>query len=191
MRVLGVFIDKQQEYNVNAREQEQSSDYKSVLEQAYDQHAGNLYRYALMILASHEVAEDVVQQVFTKMMKMGKRLLAIESSNDYLRTAVRNECYSIIRKRQRFDGRVKQLRAEPILEKLDNEIIIENERKLLEEAIQALPPEQREVLHMKVYEGKTFKEISETINVSVNTASSRYRYAIDKLKELLILDDED
>jgi RNA polymerase sigma-70 factor (ECF subfamily) len=176
---------------VDAREQKESGDYKAVLEQAYEQNAGNLYRYALMILANPEVAKDVVQQVFTNMMKMGKRLLEIESSNDYLRTAVRNECYSIIKKMQRFDGRVKQLSAEPILEKLDNEIITENEQKLIEETIQALPPEQREVLHMKVYEGRTFKEISETINVSVNTASSRYRYAIDKLKEVLILDDED
>ena len=108
---------------MDAREQKESGDYKAVLEQAYEQYADNLYRYALMILADHEVAEDVVQQVFTKMMKMGKRLLEIESSNDYLRTAVRNECYSIIKKMQRFDGRVKQLSAEPILEKLDNEII--------------------------------------------------------------------
>ncbi len=140
-------------------EQNKSGDYKAVLEQAYEQNAGNLYRYALMILADHEAAEDVVQQVFTKMMKMGRRLLAIESCNDYLRTAVRNECYSIIRKRQRFDGRVKQLSAEPILEKLDNEIITENEQKLIEETIQALPPEQREVLHMKVYESRTFSNI--------------------------------
>ena len=55
----------------------------------------------------------------------------------------------------------------------------------LEQALRTLPPEQREVVHLKVYEKKTFKEISEMTFVSINTASSRYRYALDRLALLL------
>ncbi len=60
-----------------------------------------------------------------------------------------------------------------------------DERLRLERALRTLPPEQREVVHLKVYEKKTFKEISEMTFVSINTASSRYRYALEKLALLL------
>jgi len=48
-----------------------------------------------------------------------------------------------------------------------------------------LPDEQRAVAHLKLWEGQTFEAIAETLNISPNTAASRYRYAIDKLRERL------
>jgi len=48
---------------------------------------------------------------------------------------------------------------------------------MLEQALRALPPEQREVVHLKGFEGLTFKQIA----TPPNTAASRYRYAIGKL----------
>lgn len=60
-----------------------------------------------------------------------------------------------------------------------------DERLRLERALKTLPPEQREVVHLKVYEKKTFKEIAEMTLVSTNTVSSRYRYALEKLSLLL------
>ena len=46
-----------------------------------------------------------------------------------------------------------------------------------------LPEEQREVIMLKVYAGLTFKEIAETLELSANTVASRYRYAIERLRE--------
>ena len=62
---------------------------------------------------------------------------------------------------------VKALSSEPILEKTDTEIISEDEQKLIEAAIRKLPADQREVLHLKVYEGRTFREIAKLIDVSM------------------------
>jgi len=85
---------------------------------------------------------------------------------------------------------VKELSSEPILEKVTGEIIDEDEEKLIEAALRKLPPDQREVLHLKVYENKTFRQIEELIGIPLNTAASRYRYAIDKLREILLFDDK-
>ena len=167
-----------------------ANDRRVLLEKAYENYGADLYRYALMILADHGAAEDAVQQAFIKLMKIGKRILEIESSDGYLRTVVRNECYGIIKKRQQSDNVVKVLSSKPILEKTSREIIGEDERKLIEAAIRKLPADQREVLHMKVYEDKTFREIGKMIGVSLNTAASRYRYAMDKLREILVLGNE-
>ncbi len=46
-----------------------------------------------------------------------------------------------------------------------------------------LPEEQKEVIYLKVFDGLTFREIGSVCGVSANTAASRYRYGIEKLRE--------
>jgi len=48
-----------------------------------------------------------------------------------------------------------------------------------------LPPEQRAVVHLKLWEEMTFEQIAATLDIPANTAASRYRYAIDKLRHRL------
>ena len=59
------------------------------------------------------------------------------------------------------------------------------ERMILTGALGALPPEQREVVYLKVFEGMTFQEIAERCGVRLNTAASRYRYATAALRKTL------
>jgi len=48
-----------------------------------------------------------------------------------------------------------------------------------------LPPAQREVIVLKVYRDKTFQQIATTLDLSLNTVASRYRYGMEKLRALL------
>ena len=57
-------------------------------------------------------------------------------------------------------------------------------------AMLGLPLQQREVLVLKVFDEMTFKEIADVLGVSINTAASRYRYAIAKLREALEAQDD-
>jgi RNA polymerase sigma-70 factor (ECF subfamily) len=54
--------------------------------------------------------------------------------------------------------------------------------RLLEAAVKTLPPEQGEVLTLKVWGGLTFAEIAEVLEIPANTAASRYRYGLDALR---------
>jgi RNA polymerase sigma-70 factor (ECF subfamily) len=58
-------------------------------------------------------------------------------------------------------------------------------RRALSAALAELPPEQRAVAHLKLWENATFGEIAATLDISPNTAASRYRYALDKLRARL------
>lgn len=55
----------------------------------------------------------------------------------------------------------------------------------LEQAVKALPPIYREVVVLKVWSGLTFQQVAETLGVPLNTAASRYRYALDHLRVAL------
>jgi RNA polymerase sigma-70 factor (ECF subfamily) len=146
----------------------------------YDRFAGTLFRHAAMILADRVAAADAVHNVFLKLAKAG-------SGGDvealaYLRRAVRNEGDSVMRTRRR--DIVVAIDAQ-LLELVTGEDDQPAQRLALEQALQQLPAEQREVVHLKVWEGLTFQEIADVTGEGLNTAASRYRYALEKLRAIL------
>ena len=150
----------------------------------YDLYGPSLYRYAVMLLASTADAEDAIQQVFVALLKRA----AIENHEGYLRRAVRNECYSVLRRRRTRavvalsdDAEGESAR---FLEPASDEARPE-ERIALERALRGLSADQREVIHLHVYEGMTLQQVADTCDESINTIASRYRYALAKLRELL------
>jgi RNA polymerase sigma-70 factor (ECF subfamily) len=154
-------------------------DRQTLVGRLYDVHGAALYRYALMILADHAAAEDVVQHVFAAVMRRSE---PIENEAHYLRRSVRNECYSLLRKKRDSSTGDRQ-----ILEPIASADLGAEERIALGDAIGALPSEQREVIHLHVFEGMTLREIAIATEESPNTIASRYRYAIDKLRKALTL----
>jgi RNA polymerase sigma-70 factor (ECF subfamily) len=58
-------------------------------------------------------------------------------------------------------------------------------QRLLEKAVTALPPNYREVVSLKIWGGLTFQQIADVTGVPLNTAASRYRYALDELRQTL------
>ena len=145
-----------------------------LIEAAYDDHAQNLYRYAAAILGDQELARDAVHSVFTR---LARRVFFPRNPAAYLRRAVRNECYSLLRKRQA--GAVEAMVDAAVPTRF-----AEDDRLALQEALTRLAPAQREVVFLHVYEGRTLNEIAIASNESINTIAGRYRYAIQYLRRM-------
>lgn len=151
------------------------------LEALFDRHADALYRHALVLVRNGPDAEDVVQNVFAKLaQQLDRRAVgtAIGDFEAYLHTSVRNESRSLLRRRkprsdQRLDLLVAKNGASP--EEVDR----------VQVALSRLPAEQCEVVMLHVYENLSFKRIGELLEISPDTAASRYRYAREKLREFL------
>ena len=143
----------------------------------YDEHGARLYRYAVLILADPAAAEDVVQDAFCQLARMRERN-AGAITLPYAIRVVRNACYTWLRKRRAHPSEA------PLLEAAAPEAT-EEDRLVLDEAVRRLPPEQREVVALKVFEGFTFQEIAGISGISINTAASRYRYAMAALRRAL------
>ena len=154
---------------------------EAILEELYDQYARALFRYAVSILGSTEDAEDAVQEVFARIARQHKRLRKVKNTKAYLFAATRNSAYTMLRSRHRKDklhqAMGEQFAAEPARQQSQSEP--------LRRAFAELPPGQREVLALKVFDAMTFKEIAQLVGASINTVTSRYRYGIAKLRQAL------
>jgi len=151
------------------------------LESAFDLHGSALYRYALGVTGSREDAEDAVQEVFVRLARAGRIPCAGQALARYLFRAARNAAISALRRRRRD-------RTVPLEDGLRAEPPGEDSFGGLRDAVRGLPLKQREVLALKVLQQMTFEEIGAALGVSANTAASRYRYAIARLR--LQLEDE-
>jgi len=154
------------------------------LELIYDQYAPSLFRYALAITNSPDDAEDAVQNVFLNIARDLSRVRKIKNLKAYLYTATRNAAYSILRSKKRDEDHEQGLCTEADRHETSIEESVIR-ASIIREAFPSLPLEQREVLVLKVFDGMTFREIAETVGVSVNTIIARYRYGIDRMRRAL------
>ncbi|MEM7370711.1 MAG: sigma-70 family RNA polymerase sigma factor [Bacteroidota bacterium] len=140
-----------------------------------------------------EEAEDVLQEVFTRFVDQFGTPEKIENTTAWLFRVARNRITDLYRK-QRPDSFSKIEKGEllSLSEILPDpsthpEMIYERNMILetLEDALEELPANQREVFVMHEFDGMSFKEIAKETGVSLNTLLSRKRYAILYLRERL------
>lgn len=151
----------------------------------FREHTPALVLFARQRTRSHAEAEDVVQEALMRFWQGGPSRAADPKAYLYqtvARVAVdRARGERSRRRRERQVGRSRGV-AEPMLTcSLER---AERDREI-ESAIRRLPVEQREVLVMKVWGELTFAQIAKVLGLSVNTAASRYRYALEGLRRVL------
>ena len=141
----------------------------------YQKHGAALLAYGISLLGDRASAEDVLHQVFLKL--LGMRDLPREA-RPYLFKAVRNRALNA----RRSGARMASLEDQEWLLKPEGMVEAGLE---VERALQELPAEQREVVVMRIWGEMTFEEVAAVLGVSINTAASRYRYALGRLREHL------
>ena len=152
----------------------------------YDAHGEALYGYLMALLGSPQEAEDALQEVFARLLARPRRLARVRDAQAYLFRAARNEAFSRLRRRVvRKRGEQLLHQTQSILEAAAGGQVSREEVERVNDALRQLPPEQREVIVLKVFRGMTFNEIGKVVGVSPNTAASRYRYALARLRAVL------
>jgi len=150
-----------------------------------DGHGAALVLLARQRVASHADAEDVVQEAFVRFWQSRHRAA---DPTAFLYTCVQNCALNWQRSRARRSRR-EQSAARPEAETLLKSPPEQAERgAAIEAVLRSLPETQREVVVMKIWGGLSFPQISEALRISANTAASRYRYALAKLREQLAVE---
>jgi RNA polymerase sigma-70 factor (ECF subfamily) len=154
------------------------------LEELYGRHGENLYRYLVFRLGSAEDAEDVLQETFCRFARYGLRWKFVRDPQAFVFRVARNEANRFLRRKLgRREGEKMILAGAAGGFAAAFTAAEEPSLALLMCQTGELPPEQKEIVFLKVFEGLTFKEIGTVCGISVNTAASRYRYGIEKLRE--------
>ena len=153
----------------------------------YDREAARLYRAALAMLGRPQDAEDAVQEVFMAMVRGRRKLAEVRDLTAYLFAALRHAAARRAAQRAREPAGGDAAAQEAVAPLAPSEAEPLSER--LRRAIGELPPPQREVIALKIEGELTFAQIAEALDISINTAASRYRYALEKLRVVLATPD--
>jgi RNA polymerase sigma-70 factor (ECF subfamily) len=153
------------------------------LERIHDEHVTAMYRLGLALLRDEAAVRDLLQDVFVKLAEGRVSEVEITDERSYLLRMVRYGALDRLRREKVRRDHAAGASAELFNRSPDPDR--EAFRLQLEQALAGLPGEQREVVVLKLWEERTFDEISRICGIPLNTAASRYRYGLDKLRALL------
>lgn len=150
-----------------------------------------LYNYILKLVRDRDAADDLAQTVFIRCMKSLKRLNDLDSFVPWLYKIAIN----LVRDYWRRKKEVLSLDDESDSGNLWENIVTsdsnphekaeaEQRAELVKRALAALPPEQKEVLVLKIYQGLKFTEIAQIVDAPLNTVKSRMYYGLTAMKKI-------
>lgn len=153
------------------------------LARLYDEHSRPLYAFLLNFTRDEADTRDLLQEIFVKLAREPKLLSGVREERAFLIRLAHNAAIDLIRRRSTRE-RTKENFAAAIISPFapasdpDEQIF----RDELSVALGGLPEDQRAVMHLKLWSGLTFEQIAAALDIPPNTAASRYRYGLDKLR---------
>lgn len=164
------------------------------LEILIHRHKNRVYSYILLIVKNQELAEDIFQETFIKVIRSLKRGKYVENGK-FVSWVLRISHNLIIDhfRKEKLQGTVSndsmevdvfnshKFSEETIEDHLVNIQILSEVKELVKE----LPEDQQQVIYMRHYLDMSFKDIAEQTGVSINTALGRMRYALINLRKLI------
>jgi RNA polymerase sigma-70 factor (ECF subfamily) len=156
------------------------------LARVYDNHAQALFAFLLNLTRDVSDTRDIFQEVFARLARRPAALATATDERGFLLRTAHNAAIDWMRRRGSRERTRQAFAAESAVVFAWSDDPDEAAfRCALEGALGELPIEQRAVVHLKLWEGRTFHEIAQLLDIPLHTAASRYRYAIDKLRTRL------
>ncbi len=152
---------------------------RRTLGKVYLKYRQGLFTLALSITRNTDRAEDAVHEAFTRL--CARPTPPTGDVVPYVFAAVRNAAIDQIRRGPRAGEDVSFFQAETTD---PADAIAETEQaRLLREAVESLPTDQRDAVVLRIYSGLTFDQVALALGAPLQTVASRYRRALAKLRE--------
>jgi RNA polymerase sigma-70 factor (ECF subfamily) len=157
----------------------------AALEALFARHEGPVFRFLLGLLRDHHAAEDALQDTFVQALRYVDSI-APEAFRGWLYTVAHRQALLLKRKAKRVPtpaddaallGLVGDGPADAAAERTDD-------ARSVRELLGRLPEPQQAVIVARVYEGKTFREVAQTLGCPLNTALARMHEGLKKLRQL-------
>lgn len=159
-----------------------------------NRHKSRVFSYILHIVKDSDLADDIFQETFVKVITTIKQGRYVESGKfgAWISRIAHNLIIDNYRQgkneniQSNNDSDIADVlnRKELSEDTVEDVMVVDQIHADVKRLVMALPESQREVLIMRYYKDMSFKEIAETTNVSINTALGRMRYAIMNMRRL-------
>lgn len=170
-----------------------SKGHNEAFDELLNRYKDKLYNYIYMTVQNREIAEDIFQDTFTRVIVTIKSKRYDEQGrfHGYIYRLAHNLIIDFYRQQQTaqfispteagydiFND--KELCDQPIEDRVSYEQVLRDVRHL----IRFLPENQQEIIRMRFYEDMSFKDIADALNISINTALGRIRYAVINMRKM-------
>jgi RNA polymerase sigma-70 factor (ECF subfamily) len=156
------------------------------LSRIYEKYFDSMLTLAMGLLRHAEDAQDVVHDVFVSFARSANDFSLRGSLSGYLATSVVNRVRDRLRRDRRHPDRPETEPSALSEEAGPPERVIHSEQtQRLNEALAALPYDQREVIVLRLKGDMKFREIAKLQGVPITTVQSRYQYGLDRLRSML------
>jgi len=164
------------------------------LEILIQRHKSRVFSYILIIVKNQELAEDIFQETFIKVIRSLKRGKYTENGKfvSWVLRIAHNLIIDHFRK-EKLKGTISNDSCDVDIfnsqkfseENIEDQLVHSQILNEVKDLIQELPEDQQQVIYMRHYMGLSFKEIADQTDVSINTALGRMRYALINLRKLI------
>src|SRR5579863_7395689 len=156
---------------------------KTALEQTIISYQDGLYRFAFFRTGSVEDAKDIVQTAFINMY-VKSRIKKITNEKAYLYRSVQNACLNYWRdKKPKSIPEPSDLQAAP--DDTSYPVLLKEQYNVVRSWLRRLPEEQAEIIKLRIIDELNFTEIAILRDEPATTIKSRFKYGIDKLKQIM------
>ena len=159
---------------------------RDALRRIYEKYKDDLLALAIALSNDKSVAEDAVHDVFVSFAKSAEKLRLRRSLKSYLSACIANRVRDLNRAKPQQDARLDEAGFISAGSNTPDRLAVSaEESRRISYAMAHLPYEQREVIVLHLQGGMTFKTIARSMDISINTVQSQYRYGLDKLQSVL------
>jgi len=152
----------------------------------FERHHARLYRYCLRMTGNRASAEDLVQEIFMKMLKYKHTFRDDSDFVPWMFGIGRNACLGHLRRAANAHISESDVDEMPSQEESFESPDREQEGDLVRRALQRLPAERREVLVLSRFEFKTYEEIARALDCTVGAVKVRVHRAMKQLREIYL-----
>ena len=158
---------------------------EQAFEKIYQLYSSRLYGNLLKLVKSEAEAQEILQDVFLKIWENRQRIDIEKSFRSYLFKIAENKVVDFFRKAARDKKRESRLILLATIEYLPVEDLLQSDERsvILQKAIDSLPPQRQQVFRLCKLEGKTYKEVSELLGISVSTISDHIVKATKSVRD--------
>lgn len=160
---------------------------ESVFRQLFDGYKNRVFGYVFAITHSHHVSEEITQELFIKLWTSRKLLEQVDNIESYIFVMARHLAIDYLRRHTADEKKLQQLyqRMQPDHATAEDRIIEQEYHLLLENAINLLSPQRRQVYQLSRSEDMNLDAIARKLGLSRNTVKNHLVEALKQIREQL------